>query len=94
MLEDGLEEEVRALLKAGVPTDCLSMKSLGYRQMAEYLTGQCDLATAVDNIKKGTRHFAKRQITWYKKMPYIHWFTVGRDLNFEKIVTDMANALV
>ena len=94
MLEAGLEEEVRALLKAGVPADCLSMKSLGYRQMAEYLRGQCDFATAVDNIKKGTRHFAKRQITWYKKMPYIHWFTVGKDLNYEKIVTDMADALV
>ena len=93
MLEKGLEEEVRALLKAGVPTNCLSMKSLGYRQMAEYLTGQCDFATAVDNIKKGTRHFAKRQITWYKKMPYIHWFTVDRNLNYEKIVTDMADIL-
>lgn len=93
MLEEGLEEEVRALLKAGVPTDCLSMKSLGYRQMAEYLTGKCDFATAVDNIKKGTRHFAKRQITWYKKMPYIHWFTVDRNLNYEKIVTEMADIL-
>ena len=93
MLEAGLEEEVRSLLKAGVPSNCLSMKSLGYRQMAEYLTGQCDLATAVDNIKKGTRHFAKRQITWYKKMPYIHWFTVDRNLNYEKIVADMADRL-
>ena len=93
MLEGGLEEEVRTLLKTGVPSDCLSMKSLGYWQMAEYLTGQCDFATAVDNIKKGTRHFAKRQITWYKKMPYIHWFPVNRNLNYEKIVTDMADIL-
>ena len=94
MMEQGLEEEVRSLLKAGMPPDCLSMKSLGYRQMAEYITGKCDFATAVNNIKKGTRHFAKRQITWYKNMPYIHWFTVDRSLNYEKIVTDMANALV
>ena len=61
--------------------------------MAEYLAGQCDFSTAVDNIKKGTRHFAKRQITWYKKMPYIHWFPVNRNLNYEKIVTDMADIL-
>ena len=94
MLEQGLEEEVRSLLKAGLPADCLSMKSLGYRQMAEYISGKCDFATAVNNIKKGTRHFAKRQITWYKNMPYIHWFAVDRSLNYEKIVTDMANALV
>ena len=94
MLEDGLEKEVSSLLQAGVSADCLSMKSLGYRQMAEYLAGQCDFATAVENIKKGTRHFAKRQITWYKKMPYIHWFMVDRNLNYEKIVTDMAETLV
>ena len=94
MLEDGLENEVRSLLQAGVSPGCLSMKSLGYRQMAEYLTGQCDFATAVENIKKGTRHFAKRQITWYKKMPYICWFAVDRNLNYEKIVTDMADTLV
>ena len=93
MLEQGLEEEVRSLMKAGLPVGCLSMKSLGYRQMAEFITGKCDLATAVDNIKKGTRHFAKRQITWYKKMPYIQWFTVEKNLNYEKIVTDMANTL-
>ena len=93
MLAEGLEEEVRSLLQEGVPPDCLSMKSLGYRQMAEYLTGKCDYATAVDNIKKGTRHFAKRQITWYKKMPYILWFTVGRDINYKKIVADMADTL-
>ena len=65
-----------------------------YLQMAEYLTGQCDFSTAVENIKKSTRHFAKRQITWYKKMPYIHWFTVDRNLDYEKIVTDMADTLV
>ena len=93
MIKEGLEEEVRSLLNAGIPTDCLSMKSLGYRQIAEYLKGQCDFATAVDNIKKETRHFAKRQITWYKKMPYIHWFTVDRTLNYEKIVTEMADIL-
>ena len=51
-----------------------------------------DTAT-VEKIKADTRHFAKRQITWYKKMPYIHWFTVDRNLNYEKIVTEMADIL-
>ena len=93
MIKDGLEEEVRGLLQDGVSPDCLSMKSLGYRQMAEYLTGQCDYSTAVENIKKGTRHFAKRQITWYKQMPYVKWYTVQRDKNYKKIVADMAYIL-
>ena len=93
MVADGLEAEVCRLLDAGISPGCLSMKSLGYRQMAEYLTGACGYYEAVDNIKKGTRHFAKRQLTWYKKMPYVHWYNVGRDLNYEKIVTDMADIL-
>ena len=67
------------------PMPC-PMKSLGYRQMAEYLAGDYDLSAAIDHIKKGTRHFAKRQITWYKQMPYVHWFLLDRSLNYEKIV--------
>ena len=94
MMEQGLEQEVRSLLDRGVPPDALSMKSLGYRQMAEYLAGECDLAEAVERIKKGTRHFAKRQITWYKKMPYVRWLPVDRSLNYEKIVADMTACLV
>jgi len=94
MMERGLVDEVRTLLREGVRPDCLSMKSLGYRQIAEYLRGRYDRETAVDNIKKGTRHFAKRQITWYKNMPYIQWYYVQKDLNYEKIVTDMADTLV
>lgn len=94
MIQQGLEQEVRRLLQSGVPSDALSMKSLGYRQMAEYLAGDCDLSTAIERIKKGTRHFAKRQITWYKQMPYVHWFLLDRSLNYEKIVADMASRLV
>ncbi|MGI6262882.1 MAG: tRNA (adenosine(37)-N6)-dimethylallyltransferase MiaA [Succiniclasticum sp.] len=93
MIRAGLEEEVRHLLEAGVQPGCQSMKSLGYRQMAEYLSGQCDFATAVDNIKKGTRHFAKRQLTWYRQMPYVHWLTLDRSLNYEQCVSDMAALL-
>ena len=94
MVQQGLEQEVRRLLASGVPADALSMKSLGYRQMAEYLAGDYDLSAAIDHIKKGTRHFDKRQITWYKQMPYVHWFLLDRSLNYEKIVADMVSRLV
>ena len=93
MIRAGLEGEVRRLLAAGVRPGCLSMKSLGYRQMAEYLTGQCDFATAVENIKKSTRHFAKRQLTWYRQMPYVRWLALDRGLNYEQCVSDMAALL-
>lgn len=94
MLEQGLEWEVRSLLKQGVPPDSLSLKSLGYRQMVEYIQGQCSLEEAAENIKKGTRHFAKRQITWYKSMPYVQWLEVTRELNYEQIVERMEASLV
>jgi tRNA dimethylallyltransferase len=94
MLAAGLEDEVRRLLEAGVRPDCLSMKSLGYRQMAAYLTGHCGYETAVEEIKKGTRHFAKRQLTWYRRMPYVHWLHLDRPPNYEQCVTTMAALLV
>ena len=94
MLAAGLEDEVRRLLDAGVRPDCISMKSLGYRQMADYLTGRSSFEAAVDEIKKGTRHFAKRQFTWYRRMPYVHWLHLDRPPNYEQCVTTMAALLV
>ena len=73
MLEQGLLEETKKLLDSGVPASAQSMQAIGYRQTVMYLTGQLDYATAVDKLKQATRNFAKRQFTWYKKMPYVKW---------------------
>lgn len=73
MMEQGLEEEVRRALAAGVPQDALSMTSLGYRQIIQYLNGQISLERAVELIKRDTRHFAKRQLTWFRHDPNIQW---------------------
>lgn len=74
MMAAGLEQEVRNLLSAGVSCSCQPMKSIGYKEMVSYINGECSLEKAVDDIKKNTRHFAKRQLTWYRKMPYIQWY--------------------
>lgn len=74
MLTAGLVNEVKNLLGSGVPKDAQSMKGIGYKEIVAYLDGNCSLDEAVTEIKKGTRHFAKRQFTWYRKMPYIQWF--------------------
>ena len=74
MLEQGLEAEVRRLLDEGVPTDCQSMKSIGYRQMLWYIVDGMDYDFAVDKLKQATHNFAKRQVTFFKGMPYIEWF--------------------
>jgi tRNA dimethylallyltransferase len=67
MMEQGLLDEVKALLDQGVPAQATSMQGLGYKQLALYLNGKTDLNAAVSEIKKQTRHYAKRQLTWFKR---------------------------
>lgn len=78
MIAAGLAEEVENLLAAGVLPDAPAMQGIGYKELLPYIAGQVDLAQAAEAIKIATRHFAKRQITWYKKMPYIHWLDADR----------------
>ncbi len=78
MMAAGLEAEVRRLLAAGVPRTAQAMQGIGYKEMAAYIDGKLSLKDAVADIKQATRHFAKRQITWYKKMPYIHWLDIDK----------------
>ncbi|MFR6290843.1 MAG: tRNA (adenosine(37)-N6)-dimethylallyltransferase MiaA [Peptococcaceae bacterium] len=73
MIAQGLEQEVRQTLEHGVPADALSMTSLGYRQMVQYLRGEYSLDKAIELIKRDTRHFAKRQLTWFRHDPNLQW---------------------
>lgn len=73
MIERGLKEEVAALLTAGVPENSQAFKGIGYKEMIPVLHGEYSLEEAEALIAKNTRHFAKRQLTWYRRMPYIHW---------------------
>lgn len=74
MIAAGWVDEVRHLLDRGIPTDCQAMKAIGYQELALYIQGQLPLDDAVARIKTRTRRFAKRQLTWFKRMPYIHWY--------------------
>lgn len=94
MLEAGLEREVRDLLNSGVNPDCQSMQSIGYRQMVWYLNGSMPYAQAVEKIKQATRNFAKRQITWYKKMPYICWLPLEAQPNYANTIGRICEILV
>lgn len=76
MISNGLVSEVTELMSKGIPPNSQAMQGIGYKEIIRYLQGETNLETAIDNIKKATRHFAKRQLTWYKKMPYIDWFDV------------------
>ena len=67
MLSEGLVEEVRSLKKMGCHRGMVSMQGLGYKEILEYLDGECSLEEAVYTLKRDTRHFAKRQITWFRR---------------------------
>lgn len=89
MLEAGLEQEVHGLLEQGVHPDCQSMQSIGYRQMVWYIDAGLPYAEAVEKLKQATRNFAKRQLTWYKKMPYIHWLQLDAEPDYEEAVAQI-----
>ncbi len=94
MLEAGLEQEVRRLLEQGVSSECQSMQSIGYRQMVWYLNGSMSYEDAVDKLKQATRNFAKRQVTWYKKMPYINWLELEPEPDYTDVVERICEKLV
>ena len=75
-IEKGLVEETRRLLSQGYARSLTSMKSLGYRQMVGFLEHEYDFDEAVRRLKRDTRRFAKRQMTWFRKEPEIEWVTV------------------
>ena len=68
MVKSGLIDEIKGLLEVGVNKNCQCMQAIGYKEILEYLDGLCTLEQAVDKIKLNTRHYAKRQITFFKKL--------------------------
>jgi tRNA dimethylallyltransferase len=75
-LAHGLIEETKHLLAQGYRRDSAAMKGLGYRQVAEHLAGEYDAAEMVRRFKRDTRHFSKRQMTWFRKEPGIQWLMI------------------
>ena len=73
MMEEGLLEEVRLLREQGVQRSSTAMQGLGYKELYAYLEGECTLEEAVRVIKRDTRHFAKRQLTWFKREKDVIW---------------------
>ncbi len=73
MVAAGLVEEVQHLKKLGIPRTAVSMQGLGYKEIYDYLNGDCSLEDAVYTIQRDTRHFAKRQLTWFKREPSVIW---------------------
>lgn len=73
MVKEGLIAEVSALKEKGYHKDMVSMQGLGYKEILSYLAGETDLETAIYILKRDTRHFAKRQLTWFKRESDVVW---------------------
>lgn len=95
MLEQGLVQEVAALRRMGCRQGMTSMQGLGYKEILDYLEGRCTLEEAVYVLKRDTRHFAKRQLTWFRRERQVRWlylpdFQNDPRLVLKKILRDCA----
>jgi tRNA dimethylallyltransferase len=92
MLEAGLLEETKRLMEQGVfERNSTAAQAIGYKELLGYLRGEVSLAESVENLKRATRHYAKRQITWFGAKDYVHWIEADRDgkmRSFEEILSD------
>ncbi len=78
MVENGLVDEVKHLVNLGYADSIISMQGIGYKEILEYLRNNSTLEQAIENIKQGTRRYAKRQITWFKRINDIKWFNIDK----------------
>ena len=85
MLEQGLLEEIRALLASGIPPRCTAMQAIGYKEFVSALEGDCSIGEAADQVRQSSRRYAKRQLTWFRRNKSIHWLT--RSTGTQEILT-------
>ena len=79
MLEMGLMEEIRSLLDSGIPEKCTAMQAIGYKEFINALEGREPLSQAAEEVKKASRHYAKRQLTWFRRNPAVRWLVRNGD---------------
>ena len=73
MLQDGLIGEIEALLREGIPENATAMQAIGYKEFLGALRGECSIDQAAAQVQQASRKYAKRQLTWFRRNPKIHW---------------------
>jgi tRNA dimethylallyltransferase len=88
MFDHGFVEEVQNLLKMGYSKDLKAMRSIGYKEVVQYLEGEIDINECVEMVKLATRHYAKRQLTWFKRYEDGVWINLsnGEELSLNKVL--------
>ena len=86
MLQQGLLEEIRELLGSGIPAKCTAMQAIGYKEFVSALEGNGTVAEAAEEVKRASRHYAKRQLTWFKRNKSFHWLVRQNGESGEEIL--------
>ncbi len=86
MLQQGLVEEIKALLASGIPEKCTAMQAIGYKEFVDALAGRASLESAAQQVKLSSRHYAKRQLTWFRRNSNMHWLTRQTKDNSDEIL--------
>jgi tRNA dimethylallyltransferase len=93
MIDLGLVEEVRSILNMGYPKEINALNTVGYKEIIEYIEGNITLERAAELIKRNTRRYAKRQLTWFRKDERIKWFNVNSKNDLESISSDICQLI-
>ena len=84
MIRNGLVDEARRLVKMGYDRGTTAMQAIGYKEILPYLKGECSLEEAVDTLKRNTRRYAKRQMTWFRRIREINWLDMNEDTDLRE----------
>ena len=85
MLEAGLLQEIRSLLQSGVPDTATAMQAIGYKEFVSALNGHGTVEAAADSVRQSSRRYAKRQLTWFRRNPAVHWLIREDETSGEEI---------
>ena len=87
MLSQGLMEEIEGLLQQGIPKKCTAMQAIGYKEFLSVLSGELSPEAATSQVKQASRHYAKRQLTWFRRNENIHWLRRAPGESTEEILS-------
>ena len=93
MVEQGLLDEVQALLGSGLPRDATALQAIGFKQFLAVADGMTAVADAVEEVKLRSRQYAKRQLTWLRRNPDIHWILWEKEPDFPQALQNATEFL-
>lgn len=93
MLESGLIEEIQRLLAMGIPKKATALQAIGYKEFISALDGNCTLAEATAQVQQASRNYAKRQLTWFRRNPHMHWLCRKKEDTLSEILAKARQVL-